>query len=332
MASNEQEPQLRTTWEAGAFDREKGEWVHTTLHAYDHMPDELTDLVPINTAQPVIIRPTKRKKPTRDCQTEVFFGDTHHPFQNKHKMALAQIAIRELQPDRVTFLGDDLDNANFSRFDTRKEWAESTQLGLDEFAETLAQTRANTDAPIIVHEGNHNVRLEKRITEFNGDLLGLRRAGVRDELGVLALDFLMNFEQFGAEYITGYPEAEYWHSPFLKSYHGRRATKGSTVAKEINDETVNFVHGHTHRAGIAYRTFRDGQGEKTIFGMEAGTFADLSRIPSGKYSADQRGNTLRQSHDWQTGLGVIYHNEEMVSPMFIPIGDNITIEGKTYEL
>lgn len=284
----------------------------------------------INQAQPTIIRPTKRSKPTRDCQTEVFFGDTHHPFQDRNKLHLAQIALRELQPDRVTFLGDDLDNANFSRFETRKEWGESTQRGLDEFAETLAQTRANTDAPIIVHEGNHNVRLEKQIRNYNGDLMGLRRAGAAQELGVLTIGFLMDFEQFGAEYITGYPESEYWHSDTLRSYHGNRATKGSTVNQEIKDQTTNFIHGHTHRAGIVYKTFKDGRHERTIFGAEAGTFADPNQIPSGKFSADQHGNALRQTQDWQTGLLVVHHNEEIVVPQFIPITDKVMINGRSY--
>ena len=285
----------------------------------------------ITQANPVVIKPTKKERPFRDAYVEVFFGDTHHPFQDRQKMHLAQIALQEIQPNRVTFLGDDLDHANFSRFDTRKEWAESTQRGLDEFAQTLAQTRANTNAEIVVHEGNHNVRLEKQIRGYNGDLLGLRRALAEQELGVLTLGFLMDFEAQQIEYITGYPEAEYWHSDYLKSFHGSRVTKGSTVNQEVKDQTVNFVHGHTHRAGIVYRTFNDGRNPRTIFGAEGGTFADLSQIPSGKFSADERGRPLRQTQDWQTGLTVIHHNEEVIAPQFIPIDEGVMINGKVYK-
>lgn len=325
MASNEE--RLTKTWEVSAFDRVNNEWTTTLNHAYEPIPDAQEF---ITQAQPMVIKPTRRAKPTRDCETEVFFGDTHHPFQDRNKMYLAMLALRELQPDRVTFLGDDLDNANFSRFDTRKEWAESTQAGLDEFSETIAQVQANTDAPIVVHEGNHNVRLEKQIRGYNGDLMGLRRASSQ-ELGVLTLGFLMRFEEMGVEYITGYPESEYWHSDHLKSFHGSRVTKGSTVNMEVRDQMVNFVHGHTHRAGIVYRTFRDGRGERTIFGAEAGTFADQLQIPSGKFSADQNGRPLRQTQDWQTGLLVVHHNEEIVSPQFLPITDQVLINGKAYK-
>lgn len=318
---------LTKTWEVSAFDRVNNEWTTTLNHAYEHKP-EVEEF--ITQAQPIIIQESEKVKPFRDAYVEVFFGDTHHPFQDRQKMALAQIALQELQPDRVTFLGDDLDHANFSRFDTRKEWAESTQRGLDEFAQTIAQTKANTGAEIVVHEGNHNVRLEKQIRGYNGDLMGLRRALAEQELGVLTLGFLMDFEAQGVEYITGYPEAEYWHSDYLRSYHGSRVTKGSTVNQEIKDATVSFVHGHTHRAGIVYKTFRDGRHEKTIFGAEGGTFADLEQIPSGKFSSDQHGRSLRQSQDWQTGLTAIYHNEEVLAPQFIPIDEGVMINGKNY--
>jgi hypothetical protein len=320
------------SWEAGAFDREKGEWVHTTLHSYDHTED--VERVFISQSAPTTIRPTKRIKPERDAEVEFFFGDTHHPAHDQRKLDLAMLAILEYQPDRITFIGDDLDNALFSRFESQQEWAGQTQAGIDSFVETISQVKANApNASIVVHEGNHNVRLEKQIRNYNGELLGLRRGGMHKELGVLTLGYLLRAEELGFEYVTGYPESEYWHSDTLKSYHGRRTSSSGLVAvKEIKEETVNFVHGHTHQAGIVYRTFKDGRSQKTIFGMEVGTFADMNKVPSGKYSQTEQGNVLRQTHDWQTVLGMVVRSGDVEVPSLIPItNEGIIIKDKLYK-
>jgi hypothetical protein len=323
------EQKLTKTWDVSAFDRVNNEWTTTQNHAYEVTP-EIPDF--INQAAPTIVKPTKRTRPDRFTEIEVFFGDTHHPVHDEKKIDLAMKAIYELQPDRVTFIGDDVDNAMFSNFETRQEWQGQTQAGLDSFVETLTKVRANApEALIVVHEGNHNVRLEKQIRNYNSELLGLRRGGT-NELGVLTLGYLLRTEELGVEYVTGYPEAEYWHSDTLKSYHGRRTlSNGLVSSKEIQQETVNFVHGHTHNAGIVYRTFKDGKNEKTIWGMEVGTFADSTKVPSGKYSRNENGNVLRQSHNWQTVLGVVMRNSGIEVPSLIPITDQgIMINDKLY--
>lgn len=327
--------ELQRTWEAAAFDREKGEWVHTTLHSYDNTtPEEIPDF--INQAAPTRINPTRRQRPEADAETLVFFGDTHHPFQDRRKIALANLAVRELMPRVVTYVGDDLDNANWSRFESRAEWRDSTQRGIDEFSAQLAQTRADigADGEIVVHEGNHNIRFARELRQYNAEIIGIKRANAEEELGVLTMEFLLRCDEIGVQYISGYPEAEYWHSDTLRSFHGHRTASGNLVTvKELKDATVNQVHGHTHQAGIAYRTFRNGKEDTTIWGMEVGTFADPEQIPSGKFSTTENGNVLRQLHDWQYGLGVVHRTEDGLEiPQFIPITDDgILLEGKWYK-
>lgn len=292
------------------------------------------DPVPISTARPTIIRPTKRIKPTSDTKVEVFFGDTHHPFQDKRKLELAMIAIRELAPDVTTFLGDDLDMALFSRFESRAEWVGSTQASLDQFHQTLAQVKANApETELVVHEGNHNLRFERELRKYNGELVGIRRADAVRELGVLTVPFLLRLDELDAEYVQGYPSAERWHSDVLKTFHGHVTnSSGSTVAKEIKTETVNFVHGHTHKAELIFRNVRVGREVARIFGMSPGTFADMNQAPSGQFATDQRGRVLPQHQDWHTTLGVVFHNEDTISPYLLPITDDgIDIFGKFYK-
>lgn len=294
----------------------------------------LNGLESVSVARPTIIKPTKRVKPNRDQKVEVFFGDTHHPFHDKRKLDLAMIAIRELAPDTVTFLGDDLDMALFSRFESRADWVGSTQDSIDEFHQTLAVVKANApEAELIIHEGNHNLRLERELRKYNGELIGIRRAGNEDEPGVLTIPFLLRLAELDAEYVQGYPSAERWHSDNLKSFHGNVTnSSGSAVAKQIKNESTNFVHGHTHKAEIIYRTVRIGRQVTQIFGMSPGTFADMSKVPSGTYATDTKGKVVPQIHDWHTTLGVIFHDEETVTPYLLPItDDSIDIFGKKYK-
>lgn len=286
----------------------------------------------ISQAPPIRITHSKRSRPTGEFDIHLFYGDTHHPFQNERALDLAQLAIRELNPVGVTFIGDDNDMANFSKFESRQEWANSTQRGIDQFSERMAKVRADLGklATMTAFQGNHDFRLERELRKYNGDLLGIKQAG--ETLGALSLEFLLRCAELDVEYVSGYPLAEKWYTDTLKGYHGVVTnSQGLAVTKELKSETVNIVHGHTHHAGIAYRTFRDGREDRTIWGMEVGTFADPSKIPSGYYSTTERGQALRQHPNWQTGLGVVAIGQGVEIPSFIPITDEgIMLNNKWY--
>jgi hypothetical protein len=312
----------------------------TVTRAYKHSTktrpsrEEIADML-VRTAPANRVSPTKRKRPTDTFEVLAFYGDTHHPFQDQRKLSLANLVIRETMPTTVVYLGDDLDMANFSRFESRQEWLGSTQMGIDLFSAQLAQTRADIGAEgqIIVHQGNHDVRFERMIRGYNAELMGIRRGNADGELGVLTLDFLLRCEEMGVQYVSGYPTGEYWHSDTLKSYHGSRTNSGGLVAaKEAQSETVNFVHGHTHQAGIVYRTFRQGREQRTIWGMECGTFADFEHVPSGQFAITEGGDRLRQNHNWQSGVGLVYVTPDGEIPHFVPITDEgVLINNKWYK-
>lgn len=287
----------------------------------------------VTQAPPVKISPTRRQKPEGDFETLLFYGDTHHPFQDERAMNLAQLAVREYMPDAVTFLGDDTDMALFSTFEHRPEWRESTQKGIDQFSERLAQIRADIGraALIVAIEGNHDMRFAREIRKYNAELLGIKRANTEEELGVLTLDFLLRCDEIGVEYVSGYPEAEYWYSDNLKAYHGRKTASGSVLAKELPGETVNFIHGHGHSFEHMEHTFRDGRDLKTIWGVQLPAFATQEH-PSGSYSRTNSGNVLRQAHNDGRGLGLVRSGEEGDFFQYIPITDDgIMIEGKWYK-
>lgn len=322
------EKKLVKEWTSSAFDRTTNEWVHTTNQSYEHV-EQVDEAKFITNAQPVKIPNIKRAKAFGEVTTRVFFGDTHFPFQDRRKIALANLAAKALNPVSITFLGDDLDNAMFSRFETRQEWASSTQRGIDELHQQLVIAKSITD-DVYMHEGNHNIRPEREIRKYNGELLGLHRAN--ESLGVLTTQFLLRLDEIGVEYIDGYPNDEKWYSDTLKSYHGVVTKSGGlALEKEIKLETVNFVHGHTHKAGIMYRQARVGQETRTIWGVEAGTFADQTLVPSGRYSTTNNA-AKNQHHDWHTVLTVVRQYDGIEVPELIPITDDgVLINGKFYK-
>jgi len=324
------EKRLTKEWEVSAFDRESNEWTTTMNHAYEAIPD-IPDF--INQAAPTRITPSRRTKPTTEHDTTLFIGDTQFPFQNDRALDLAMVAVKEFMPGCITFCGDDIDAPNFSSFEQRSEWAGSLQSSLDQFHEYLSRIRAESpDSKIVVHEGNHNARIEREVRRYNGELIGLKRARSEQELSVLSLGFLMRFDELGVEYVTGYPNAEYWHEDDIKSFHGTKAvTRGSTMASVIQNETVSCIQGHSNRAEIVYRTLMVGREERQIFGMNPGTTCDFDKIPSGKRADDQYGNPTKQRHNWQTAIGVLFHNEETASPHLLPItNEGIQIFDKLY--
>lgn len=288
----------------------------------------------VRQAPPVRIIPSKRNIPSRDVEVTAFLPDSHYPYVDKKAMRLAKIALREIQPDNIVFLGDEIDAVNFSRFTSRQEWQGSLQQSLDEFHTDLAEIKAdNPQSKLIMHESNHHIRLERMVREYNGDLLNLRRANAQNELGVLTVGFLLRLDEMGVNYVTGYPNSEYWHEENIKSFHGHEAvTNGSTMFKTLMNETVSVIAGHSHRAELIYKTFRDGRDDRTIFGMNPGSLVDPNLVPSGKFSADQHGNTMPQRQNWQQSVGLLYHNEEIASPHLLPITPaGIQIFGRTYK-
>ena len=212
------------------------------------------------------------------------------------------------------------------RFETRQEWANSTQDGIDQYAEFLGQLRSDhPDARIVWHEGNHDQRMEKRVREFNEDLLRIRRAG--ETLGAMALENLLPLEELDIEYSKGYPSAMESVRDQLDLYHGH-ITSGTGLAaqKVINQAFRSFTTGHTHQLGVVSKTFYIGKEEHVIYGAEAGTYADLDKTPSGKYAP---GTTAK--HNWQSGVINWLVDDEMAIPEVMPIDDNgVTVRGKYY--
>lgn len=320
------------SWTASAFDREKGEWVHTMNHSYDNTAIEFDASMLIQQTPAIKVTPSRRKPATNEFDEKIAtIGDIHFPFQNQRKLDLCRLGLRILEPTHIDLLGDNLDSPNYSRFGTRKEWADATQQGIEEYAQFLGQLRADhPEAVITWHEGNHDQRQELRIREYNEDLLGIKRAG--EALTALSLDFLLRLDELDVNLIKGYPSGrrvvtDKHDRPQLEIYHGHVTSGNFAMSKVLQTAFVSQNTGHTHNLGIVSKTFFIGNEERTIYGAESGTFANSDLTPSGKYAP---GKQVR--HDWHSGIIDWVVDEDGARPNLSTISNNeITVHSRSYK-
>lgn len=324
------------SWEAGAFDREKGEWVHTTLHSYDYTNEDvdIEELV-VSRAAPTKITPTRRGKAFRSDARTLVAGDAQIPFQDPQAFERFQRAVTETQPDNIVFVGDMVDLPSMSRFAQRSEWVGTTQGAIDEYHNFLAQTRANApDATISVVHGNHEQRMDDYVRKNAAEVLGLRRANAGKELAVLTLQYLVRYDDLDINSVDGYPNGILWLEDDLKAIHGTNVAKGgSNAAKYLREERESTLYGHTHRQELAYRTFNQRLGSVTIAAASPGCLARTDgAVPGFRHTIDAQGELVKRAEDWQQGLLVIDHNDRThnIAPVLFK-EQGFYLDGKRYD-
>ena len=341
MEHEGQQKRLVSTWEALTKDNEGEAHIHT-LQKHIIVPEAVDEKLFASQAAPTTIRPSRRIRPTRSENLTLVFGDAQigyrgeEEFHDETAMSLAQVAIRELMPDRIIFVGDMIDLPNMSRFEQRGDWAGSTQRSLDRYHTFLAQTRANApNAEIVSIEGNHELRMDKMIRKEAAEVLGIRRANAEKELAVLTLRYLVRMDELGVTNVSGYPNAEYWLNDNLKATHGTNVAKGgSNAAKYLRESDTGTLFGHTHRVETAYRTIPQRDGQRTIAASSPGTLArTMGYVPGFRYSVDEMNNTVPRSEDWQQGMNIVETTKgnEHITPVVFH-NNSVHLNGKTYEI
>jgi hypothetical protein len=329
----------------GFIKNNEGEIETTDLLAMQFTPKKSDDDLEshfINRAHPTRITPSRRKTPTRDSELTLVLGDAQigfrgeEAFHDETAMSLAQLAIRELMPDRVVFVGDMLDLPGMSRFEQRGDWQSSTQASIDRYHDFLAETRANIpNGEIIAISGNHELRMDKYLRKDASELLGIRRANAEHELAVLTLRYLVRMDDLQVQNIDGYPNAAYWINDQLKATHGTNVAKGgSNAAKYLQEADSGTIYGHTHRVETAYRTYPTRDGHNTIVAASPGALARITgHVPGFNYSVDDQNRTVPKAENWQQGLLLVEHTDSAqdVTPVMFN-GNKMRLNGKQYEV
>ncbi len=286
------------------------------------------EAVMVQRAAPVIIRPSRRKRPTRSDEVTLAMGDAQigfrgeETFHDERAMGLGLVAVRELQPDNIVLTGDMIDLPAMSRFSQRNDWQQSTQAALDRYHVYLAELRATSpNSKLVVVHGNHELRQPRYVQQNAAELMGIRRADMANELAVLTLQYLVRYDDLNVLSVDGYPNAAYWLEEDLKITHGTNAAKGgSNAAKYLQQEVTSTVYGHSHRLEVAYRTFPTRTGNRQIVAASPGCLCRIDgAVPGHRHSVDERDSLITRAENWQQGVLLIQHNprNHHIQPMRI---------------
>lgn len=266
----------------------------------------------VRKAAPTLIRPSRRKKTSRNDSLTLVAGDAQIPFHDPQKVDEFQQAVYDEQPDNVVYVGDMIDLQQISKYGTRPEWVGTTQESIDSYHNLLAQTRANApNSNIYVVHGNHEQRMDDYVRKNAMEVLGLRRASMQDELAVLTLQYLVRYDDLEVESIDGYPNGTLWLEDNLKFIHGTETKRGgSNAAAYLSKERETTIYGHTHRLELAYRTFAKKFGSVTIAAASPGCLAKIDgTVPGYNHVINSQGEVIQKAQDWQNGMLRIEHNE-----------------------
>lgn len=331
----EKEKRLVSTWEMMSKNND-GEPIVTELHKYEHDYEE-TDLesLLIRGAEPTIINPSKRRRPSRVDQRTLIAGDSQIPFHDEQAFENFQTAVLESKPNNIVLLGDMIDLPSLSKFNQRNEWVGTAQDSIDTYHKFLAQTRANApDANIYVIHGNHEQRFDNYVQRNAAEVLGLRRANMAKEMAVLSLRHLVRYDELEVESIDGYPNGALWLEDNLRCIHGTIVKKGGLNAgKYLQEITESTIYGHTHRQELAFRTIAQRIGSITLAAASPGCLAVTDgTVPGFRHTVTANGESVRHSEDWQQGLLVVDHNSKNHNITPVRFMDNgFYLDGKFYK-
>lgn len=221
-------------------------------------------------------RPKIKKPKAGQNELVVICGDQHAPEHDKVFHAKFLAWLRENQPSRMIVLGDLLENADISRWEdhdgqaTAKESMEAGYYLLRDYIE------AAPDMEITWLEGNHDERLEKYQRQNAPKTAKVTRVG--ETQPVMSIPHIMHLDELRVEYVTGYPLSKVILTERLAVIHGKIVKKGAgaTALANLEKRGYSVVSGHTHRAGVVFKTVLDIDDEpSTLLAAETGTMKEI---------------------------------------------------------
>lgn len=300
------------------------------------------DLTPawpvVQPAHPTTVKlPPRSGRPMRGEQVAVILPDPqigyrHYmdtpgkldPFQDEAAIEVALQITRDVNPDLVIWLGDFFDFPAFGRYTQEAAFAQTTQAALDRGHALLNQARiAAPNARHVLHEGNHDRRLENMVVANAQAAFGLRQAAKPDSWPVLSVPHLARLDEMEIEYVGAYPAGVYWINDNLRTIHGFKVRSGgSTAAAVVRDDHVSTIFGHIHRQETHYITRQDRSGGKTLMAHSPGALCRIDgAVPSAKGSTDLTGRPVESYENWQQGLTIVRYEPGdggfAIEPVFI---------------
>lgn len=239
-------------------------------------------------------------------------GGDLEPTHDESAIDISLSIIRDTKPDLVVMVGDNLDLPEFGKYRLSSAYALTTQASIDRATTLCAQIRAASPfARIIWLSGNHEERLVNYVLDNAKSAFALKRGNTPDSWPVLSIPYLCRFDDFGVEFVPGYPAGQFWINQKLRVIHGTKVrSNGSTAHAYLSTEKTSVLYGHIHRREWAERSRSDWDGPKTVMAASPGTLARCDgTVPSTKGGLDLDGRPMTVVEDWQQGIGVVSYEE-----------------------
>ena len=295
-----------------------GEIEYADLMGFSVTPkQEVPEVSFLSQANPVDIHPTKAKPTKRKHRLIVAFGDAQIayrlidgelvPIHDEIAMKVARLLCKDLQPETIVNLGDNVDLPQLSKYDPdSNHFLTTLQAGFDRAHSFYAELRAdNPRSRIVEVDSNHNVRLGKFVLNHAMSFYGLKQAGVPNNWPVLSYPFLANLEDVGVEWYGGYGAATFEYADDLIFKHGDKIrSNGSTADLQSKAHPYhNVVFGHGHKAQTHTLTTPDG---RYLTAVQVAALCKTNGIvPGYGTGVDDRGHPVHKQMDWQNGMLIV---------------------------
>jgi hypothetical protein len=209
-------------------------------------------------------------------------------------------------------VGDNLDLPELGKYRLSPAFQQTTQASIDRATEICAETRAAApNAKISWLAGNHEERLTNFMLDNAMAAFGIKQGKHPESWPVLSVPNLCRLDDFGIEYLSGYPASMVWINEHIKVIHGDIVRSGgSTAMAYLKREKISVIYGHIHRREWAEMTREDYDGPKTVTAASPGCLARIDgAVPSTKGGTDLDGRPLKRHENWQQGLAVVQYEE-----------------------
>jgi hypothetical protein len=234
------------------------------------------------------------------------------PLHDRRAMDVVLQAAELFQPDRVVFLGDWLDLAEWSdKFLRSPEFAMTTQPSLAEGAWWLAQFRqALPGAQMDFLLGNHEARVQNKLFAHLEAAFNITRGGAEGP-PLLSIENMLALDSLGIECHKPYPHGVVWLNEMVECKHGEvvRGQSGKTVEAVLKNSTTTQIFGHIHRLEYGSSLVHGKNGPQPIHAFSPGC---LCRIDSAVPSSMSRMN-------WQQGFGLVDYDPQGTEHNIVPV-------------
>jgi len=244
-----------------------------------------------------------------------YYRDKHGelvPTMDEAAFDVSLSVIKSIKPDLIVLVGDNLDLPEMGKYRLSPSFQLTTQASIDRTSTLNAQLRtAAPQARIVWLAGNHEERMVNYLLDNAKAAFGIKRGNTPDSWPVLSVPYLTHMEEYGIEYLPGYPANVFWINEHIKVIHGDRVKSGGSTAHQyLSNEKVSVLYGHIHRREWAEITREDYHGPRTVLAASPGTLARIDgAVPSTKGGIDLDGRPLTRHENWQQGFAVVHYEE-----------------------